>query len=81
MTFKLFPLLLLLLSGGLSAQENISTAGMGSKSIEMVRLAQEPEIDGVLDDEVWKQATLITDLYQVSPVEFATPTQETEIRI
>lgn len=81
MTFKLFPLLLLLLSGGLSAQENISTAGMGSKSIEMVRLAQEPEIDGVLDDEVWKQARVVTDFYQTTPSEFALPSQPTEVRI
>jgi len=46
MTCKLFPLLLLLLSGGLWAQENVATAGLSSKSIEMIRLDEEPVIDG-----------------------------------
>lgn len=59
MTCKLFPLLLLLLSGGLWAQENVATAGLSSKSIEMIRLDEEPVIDGVLDDDVWQQAILV----------------------
>jgi len=81
MTCKLFPLLLLLLSGGLWAQENVATAGLSSKSIEMIRLDEEPVIDGVLDDAVWQQARLVSDFYQTTPIEFAEPSQRTEVRI
>lgn len=63
----------------LAQQTSLNSAEI--KSFSMVQLDSEPVIDGVLDDQIWQQATLITDLYQVSPVEFATPTQETEIRI
>jgi hypothetical protein len=81
MTFKLFAFLLFLISGCVCAQEDISTARVASKSIEMVRLEQEPEIDGILDDEVWQQARVITDFYQTTPTEFARPSQPTEVRI
>ena len=40
-----------------------------------------PEIDGHLDDEVWKTAALVDRLTQVVPVEGAEPSQHTEIRI
>lgn len=53
----------------------------GIKRFDMLQLDTEPVIDGVMDEAIWQQATLITDLYQVSPVEFAEPTQPTEIRI
>ena len=37
-----------------------------------------PVIDGVLDDEAWKDATLVTEFYQLVPVEGATPSEVTE---
>jgi len=81
LTNKLFTFLLLVISTSVCAQENISTASAASKSIEMVKLNQEPEIDGILDDEVWQQARVITDFYQTTPIEFAMPSQDTEVRI
>ncbi len=37
-----------------------------------------PVIDGILDDPVWKHATLITDFYQRVPVEGAVASEKTE---
>jgi hypothetical protein len=55
------------------------TAGTPSpntrKSIEIVRTTLEPDIDGVLDDEIWKQATVITDLHQFQPVDHGDPSE------
>lgn len=46
------------------------------KSVDIQRTTLEPVIDGVLDDEIWQQATVITDFHQVNPVDHGTPTQE-----
>ncbi len=46
------------------------------RSIDIRRTTLEPVIDGVLDDEIWQQATIITDFHQVNPVDHGTPTQE-----
>jgi len=51
----------------------------GQKTIELVRTSTPPVIDGVLDDEVWKQAAYIDDLHQVRPIEYAEPSERTEI--
>src|SRR5690606_21555120 len=51
----------------------------GNKSVSMVRTAEPPVIDGVLDDEVWANAALIDDLHQVTPIEYAEPFERTEI--
>jgi len=39
-----------------------------------------PKIDGLLDDEVWKQATPIGELVQVVPLQGVEPTEKTEVR-
>jgi len=54
---------------------------LDSKRFEMARLSEEAVIDGVLDEAVWQQATLITDFHQMNPFEYAEPSQRTEIRI
>ena len=38
-----------------------------------------PVLDGVLDDEIWQQATLISDFHQTNPVDHGIPSQQTEI--
>ncbi|MBI2970783.1 MAG: carbohydrate binding family 9 domain-containing protein, partial [Gammaproteobacteria bacterium] len=38
-----------------------------------------PDIDGILDDEAWKQAAVISDFTQVEPVEGAAPSERTEV--
>ena len=53
----------------------------GDKTVTIVRIDSEPEIDGLLDEAIWAQATLIEDLHQLNPVEYAQPSQPTEIRL
>lgn len=81
MKYKLYICLFFLLPLSAWAQNDTSTAGLSSKTIDMVRLESEPVIDGILDDAVWQQARLVTDFYQTTPTEFATPSQRTEVRI
>jgi hypothetical protein len=38
-------------------------------------------VDGVLDDEAWARASVIEGLVQVEPVQGATPSEQTEVRI
>jgi len=47
------------------------------KSARMVRTDVPPVIDGVLDDPVWQNATIIEDLHQVNPIEYAPPSERT----
>lgn len=54
---------------------------LDSKRFEMISLSEEPVIDGVIDEAVWQQAAVITDLHQVLPFEYTEPSQATEIRI
>jgi hypothetical protein len=51
------------------------------KSVRIQRAAEPPVIDGVLNEEVWQRAPVIDDLHQVSPVEFAEPSERTEVYI
>lgn len=74
----LFGLIILLLAPQIMAQE-LGTSD--SKQFEMVMLSEEAIIDGVLDDEIWQQATLINDFHQIFPIEYATPSQRTEVRM
>lgn len=43
-------------------------------------VTERPEIDGVLDDPVWRQAEVVDDFTQVEPVEGAAPSYRTEVR-
>jgi hypothetical protein len=45
------------------------------KSVEITRTDLVPELDGVLDDEIWKVATVIDDLHQYQPVDHGTPSE------
>ena len=55
--------------------------GRDQKSIKMVRTDSPPVIDGVLDDAVWENAAYIDEFHQIIPVEYAEPTERTEIRM
>jgi hypothetical protein len=48
----------------------------GRKRIEIKRTAVAPIIDGVLDDDVWKTATVISDLHQFQPVDHGLPSED-----
>jgi hypothetical protein len=51
----------------------------GQKTVRMVRAATAPAIDGVLDDPVWETAARIDDLHQVTPQEYAEPSERSEV--
>ena len=59
-----------------SAQESGELYQIGA-----VRVAQGPEIDGVLDDPVWQTAALVNEFVQQEPDEGAPATERTEVRV
>lgn len=81
---KLFSLLVLTLAmalaQGTAAQEGLIKSTEISSCAES-RCGSVPNIDGELSEGEWDQATLISDLYQVRPNEFAPPSQNTEFLV
>ncbi len=51
------------------------------KSFEIRRTTSAPTIDGVLDDDVWRNAAPISDFHQTSPIDGGTPTEATIVRV
>ncbi len=51
------------------------------KYFQAVRTETPPIIDGLIDDAVWQNAAFIDDLHQITPVEFAEPSERTEIYV
>ena len=49
--------------------------------VPAVRVDQGPTLDGVLDDAVWSQASVIDEFVQQEPVEGAPATERTEVLI
>src|SRR5690349_10990734 len=49
--------------------------------IKLVLFNKPPVIDGKLDDEVWKTATLLKDFYQVQPGDNIIPPNKTEVML
>lgn len=68
----LLPFFLITISA--SAQDSL-------KVHRATRVNASPKIDGDLSDEVWQQATPITDYFQFQPVEGSVPDQKTSVRI
>ena len=50
-------------------------------TVRPTRIDTPPDIDGRLDDEVWKTAALITEFVQQSPLDGAPATEETEVYV
>ncbi|MDY6981543.1 MAG: carbohydrate binding family 9 domain-containing protein [Pseudomonadota bacterium] len=77
-----YPALLLLLLSPLAAFAQSSAddgqASATRKRIEIHRTELEPLIDGVLDDTLWQQATVINDLHQFQPVDHGEPSERSE---
>lgn len=51
------------------------------KSFEIHRTDSAPVIDGRLDDEVWQNAASIDDFHQTAPMDGASPTERTIVRV
>ncbi|HKQ51494.1 MAG TPA: DUF5916 domain-containing protein, partial [Pyrinomonadaceae bacterium] len=47
--------------------------------VRVVKFESAPVIDGKLDDEVWKQAVVLKDFYQVQPGDNIAPSKPTEV--
>jgi hypothetical protein len=52
-----------------------------SNPIKMVLFAKPPTIDGKLDDEVWKTASVLKDFYQIQPGDNVIPQNRTEVML
>jgi hypothetical protein len=52
-----------------------------SQPIRMPKFEKAPTIDGKLDDEVWKSATVLKDFYQIQPGDNIAPSKQTEVMI
>jgi len=50
-------------------------------SVRAVRIAQEPVLDGVLDESVWQEASPVGQFRQRNPQEGSPATEQTEVRI
>ena len=66
-----FLLLLILCAAVISSHAN-------EPQIHIHKTDKTPVIDGVLDDETWKNATRVTEFYQLVPVAGADPSEITE---
>ena len=64
---------------GRLAQETAPPQDPGQKTVQIARTAARPVIDGALDDAAWANAARIDNFHQVNPVEYAEPSERTEI--
>ena len=51
------------------------------KSFKIHRAESAPEIDGRLDDDVWRTASIVDDFHQTQPSDGAAPTEMTVVRV
>ena len=51
------------------------------KTVVMARTSTAPAIDGRLDEDAWRRATLVTDLHQIDPIEFSEATEKTDFYV
>ncbi len=56
-------------------------APVEKKQLEAIRISEAPKIDGKLDEQLWKDAPLVTDFVQKDPVPGGKPSQKTEVRM
>ena len=71
----------LLFSSFSNATEKDVDAVVTKKIIGAVRVQETPKIDGILDEEIWKNAPIATDFIQNSPNPGNQPSQKTEVRV
>jgi hypothetical protein len=73
-SIRLLILLAVIGCSGICVAQSVST---DSKTIAASRIDSPPVIDGVLDDAVWDEATVVEDLHVFSPVDGGVPSEET----
>lgn len=57
------------------------TTNFQPPSSPIVKTQNAPKIDGVVNDEEWREAVLIEDFHQVDPIEYGEPTERTEVYV
>ena len=63
----------LLVTGASIAQETV----LDDKRVQINRISSAPDIDGRIEEGEWAGAARISDLHEVEPVEFTTPSERT----
>src|SRR6202165_6000397 len=64
-----------------SLKPTIVLAPEKTQPVRVPRFDKPPVIDGKLDDEIWKQAALLKDFYQIHPGENIAPSKPTEVML
>jgi hypothetical protein len=72
---------LLILGATAAAAQPQTGRDLSQKTLHVVRATTAPTIDGVLDEAVWSAAARIDDLHQVTPQEYAVPSERTEVLV
>jgi len=71
----------LLSSAAPGRAQDVLIGAESEKEVRIQRASTPPVIDGVMDEEIWQRAPIIDDFHQVNPVEFAEPSERTEVRV
>jgi hypothetical protein len=66
---------------GFSPARTAAPQSAAPPSARAIRVTQPIKVDGVLDEEAWRQAATIGPLMQADPAEGATPSEDTEVRV
>ena len=68
-------------AGGGGGKPSIVLPPEKSQPVKLPTFTKPPVIDGKLDDEVWKQAVVLKDFYQVQPGDNIAPSKLTEVML
>ncbi|MCA9738436.1 MAG: DUF5916 domain-containing protein [Gemmatimonadota bacterium] len=71
----------LMLFGGARAEAQVGTAAPAAPVLHAVRIAEAPTIDGVLDEPFWAGIAPVTDFRQREPVDGASASEPSEVRV
>jgi hypothetical protein len=74
-------MLVVVVSAGRVFAQAPAVQGAQAHRATVVRTADVPTIDGVLDERVWQQAALIDEFVQIEPAEGQPATEKTEVRL
>ncbi|GGY79760.1 hypothetical protein GCM10011613_25890 [Cellvibrio zantedeschiae] len=78
MAIKTFISTLLLLGNVAWAEAPTNYSHQEVQACDLRSAATKPVIDGLLDDSIWREHTPESDLHQLRPQEYGTPTERTE---
>lgn len=65
----------------ISAQQELIAFNIEQKRLTAQEIDTDIHIDGKLEEEAWQRTQTINDFHQIDPVEYAQPSEKTEVRI